>query len=171
MVNKEGTHGTTRSKAEAICTQGFRCGYGRGGSGVYFWHNNKYGIQLAKEWYQVHLDAGKYLHDLDNHCVIIIAKLITEDDEFLDLEDPSLKDKMAEILSAREVDNNNRAIASFYDAFIYQIETELGKKIKLLSLRVAPPKVDDSCYPIRFLGAPISYIARDNSCIHIQQIT
>ncbi len=163
-----GIHGTCQSIAHKIQSSNFKVSTGRGGSGVYFWRKGKFSGLLSFGWYQQLKDSGKFSGEPDDSYAGIEVELIVNDGEYLDLEDPDIKEELASLVVSKGIDSkaDRRKIANLYDAFVKTVEKNAGVSMKLLILRVAPPQ---NCpeYPIVALGAPISYIARDSTIINI----
>ncbi|TGL23147.1 hypothetical protein EHQ46_05785 [Leptospira yanagawae] len=163
-----GIHGTCQSIAHRIQSSNFNISTGRGGSGVYFWRKGNFSSLLSFGWYQQSKYNGKFSGESDDSYAGIEVELTINKGEYLDLEDPDIKEELASLVVTKGIDSkaDKRKIANLYDAFVKMVEKNAGVSMKLLILRVAPPQ---NCpeYPIAALGAPISYIARDSSIIKI----
>lgn len=175
MIEKKGTHGTSLPIAEKIQEEGFKLSSGRGGKGVYFWRKSKYSKELAIGWYQFRCSCEKYETD-NNTGAVIYVKMITAEDEVLNLENADIKDKITQILDELDLlpHPTDDEIAAVHDLFVEEIEKSLGKKIKILELRVGVPtsagKFFYHFYDMRALGAPICYISRDPDIIDIEKV-
>ncbi len=117
---------------------------GRGGTGVYFWAEGRYWKKLAIGWYKQSLAEGQYRRDKDNTGVIVYVILRVDESQYLDLEDPTLKDAIGELADAQRLAANpsKQQVAALFDIFIKEMEKEQEKTYNLLSIRVAPPKVE-----------------------------
>lgn len=166
-----GIHGTCQSIAQKIQSSNFKISTGRGGSGVYFWRKGRFSSRLSFGWYQQLKDRGKFSGEQDDSYAGIEVELIVNAGEYLDLEDPEVKEELASLIELKGIDSKSdkRMIANLYDAFVKMVEKNAGVSMKLLTLRVAPPQNFPE-YPISALGAPISYIARDSSIINITNV-
>jgi len=167
----EGSHGTSKSRAEKIDKQGFIPGLGRAGSGIYFWHKSHHYIPLAKGWYNQ--CYNKHLYDADDNksCVVIIVQLQAGEDEVLDMENHDMKDRIAALAEVRKIDATNfRRISALYDLFIKRMEDELESTFAILLIRVAPPdRTYYPEYPLNIVGAPLCCVARNKECIIIKE--
>ncbi len=175
MIQKKGTHGTCASYVEEIKEHGFKFSAGRGGTGAYFWRESKHSIKLAKAWYLFQMDRHNYDKVEDNNGAIIIVTITVDNEEFIDIEDTSVKDEFAELLESMGKLNNasDEDICGAWDMYITNIEQETGVKMKLLELRVGVPSTAKrffSFYSMKALGAPVCFIARDFECIKIENI-
>ncbi len=163
-----GTHGTTESNAKDIIKSNFYLNKGRGGTGIYFWRKNNYSYLLAKGWYEFYLKKNRYDNNGDNSFSYIEVKIDVDEQNFLDLELPELKDKIADITFARNLDRktNDEDIAALFDYFIKRLEEELNVKFYVWQLRVnAPYNLID--YPVNIIGNPICYVVNNNKIITI----
>lgn len=173
-MEKRGTHGTCFSRRTQIRFTGFRPGGGRGGSGIYFWAMGEYAKRLAEEWFRQEETAGSYRRDQDSKGVVLECAITFEkQEEFLDMEDHQLREgfiqlaKKLDLLSKKDV----KSLSKCFDAYLGWLERESGTAIKILALRVAPPRGWELWYPIQYAGAPLCYIARDPSKIGIVKET
>ncbi len=165
-----GTHGTIKSYAENIVKSGFNIRTGRGGTGAYFWRKNDYSIILAKGWYEFYLKKNKYDNENDKSFAYIEVKIDVNEQNFLDLEMPELKDRIANITFTRKLDRktSDSDIAALFDYFIKRLEEEMSSKFYVWQLRVnAPSENYDNKYPINILGNPICYVVNNNDLITI----
>ncbi|KJR43275.1 hypothetical protein MCHI_000833 [Candidatus Magnetoovum chiemensis] len=152
-----GSHGTSRSKYNAICREGFKLGSGRAGKGVYFWIENPLYLELAIDW-------CKFRGISDG--VIIIAEIKAEDTEYLDLEDIEYSNKILTICLEKRLNvKDNNVLEQLYNSYVEEIERELGINIKILTKKLAAPP--HSKYPMQ-MGAPLCCVVRDIGCIFIK---
>ncbi len=167
MSHLEGSHGTSRYRAEQIGKEGFKLSTGRGGKGAYFWRRSAYYRELAIAWFQQLKSERAFSGEPDVKCTVIYVEIEVPEDQVLDLEDPDVKDEIASLSTLRRMNpNNDKNIAALYDLYVTQIEKELKKAILVTIVRVAVPK-DLSEYPIKMLGAPLCFVARDSGVIRI----
>ncbi len=167
----EGSHGTSKSRAEKITKQGFIPGLGRAGSGIYFWHKSRYFITLAKKWHYQCSNKHHYDNDENKSCVVIIVELQADEDAILDMENPDMKDRIAELAEVKQIPLKNRhKIAALHDLFIKRMESALKTTFAIILIRVAPPdRVYYPEYPIDIMGAPLCCVARNNDCVTIKR--
>ncbi len=164
-----GTHGTIKGNIENISKSNFYLNKGRGGTGTYFWRKNDYSILLAKGWHDFYVNKNKYDKEIDNDFAYIEVKIDVDEQNFLDLELPELKDKIANITIANKLDRktNDDDIAALFDCFIKRLEEELNIRFYVWQLRVnAPYNLND--YPVNILGNPICYVVNNNELITIE---
>ena len=170
MEHLEGSHGTSSHRADQIKKEGFRVSTGRGGTGVYFWRKSAYYRELAIAWFKQEELEGRFSREPKSACAVIYVEMVVSPDQYLDLEDPDIKDKIDALSKQKNMNvNNSREIASLYDLFVGELEKELGAAIVVTIIRVAPPK-NFVEYPIRMLGAPLCFITRDPSVPRISRI-
>ena len=171
-IRLEGVHGTCKSRCARIRTGRFLLGSGRGGKGAYFWRKGHYSDVLARGWHVEQKDKGEYSKETEPLYCGLICALKVDESEFLDLDDEAILDKMSSVYSAqyrgRPPIIDTKEISAFHDAFIKDLEIEMSTKFKVLQKRVPPPQ-SKFCptYPLKVVGNPTCYIARDASCISI----
>ncbi|MDD2468573.1 MAG: hypothetical protein PHI97_31740 [Desulfobulbus sp.] len=174
VIVLEGSHGTTKSRADSIQATGFRMEGGRRGTGAYFWCEGAYAEYLAKSWWNFGLTKKIFKDDTDKTCSVISVQLQVQEDEFIDLEDKFLKNEIADLCLKNDLDSSakDEEISGFYDMFLSQLEKKLGKEFKVHESAVNTagstyfPK-----YPERILGPPHCYIVRDPNCIELLDIS
>ena len=163
MSHLEGTHGTSSHRAAQITREGFNLSTGRGGRGAYFWRRSGYYRELAIAWFKQLESEGAFSGESDQRCAVIYVAMEVADDQVLDLEDPDVKDEIASLSTQKRVNvNRDKDIAALYDLYVNEVEKELGKAVLVTIIRVAAPK-NFTEYPIKMLGAPICFIARDSN--------
>ncbi len=161
MEHLEGCHGTSAFRAHQIEKNGFKVSRGRGGTGIYFWRKSGYYRELAIAWFKQLEAQGTFRREPKVACAVIYVQIEVSNDQLLDLEDPDVKDQIETLSKQRHVDTSKDGeIAALYDLFVSELEKELGNSILVTIIRVAPPK-NYFGYPIKMLGAPICFIARD----------
>lgn len=167
-IIREGTHGTTASRASKIKENGFSCsGGGRVGKGAYFWRSGTFAERLAVSWYRKMSEEGHYWQDVDPACVVICAKFELKKSEFLDLELYENKQKLAALTERMNWRKPNEA-AKLYDALINAVQSGAGVKIRVLEVRVttAGPQYCNY-YPIEVVGLPLCLVAKDKDIVSI----
>lgn len=164
----ECTHGTTKSRADNIIKNKFEPRQGRAGTGVYFWRKNAYSVILANGWYSFYLNKNYYNDDIDKRFVYLNVKIDVNEDNFLDLEDPELKDRLSKIAIEQNLDRNTKEdiIIGLFDHFISNLEKELKIEFYVWQIRVNAP-YDCKEYPLSFLGNPLCYVAKNVDLITI----
>lgn len=161
----QGSHGTCQTFADGIRSSGFQRKPGLRGGGIYFWRRSKYWQRFAKSWYHQRLDAGIYPDA--SGCAVLIADLECAPAHYLDLADPDVRDRHAELIS-RMVGNSLdlQEISRAYDFIFGQIEFEARSRIKVIRVEVPPPsKQYTHYYNFKALGSVSCLIARDRDII------
>jgi len=139
---------------------------------VYFWRKGHYSDILARGWHVEQKDKGLYSDDPEKLYCGLVCVLKVDETEFFDLDDEVVVDKMSAVYSSqnrgRPPITDTGDISAFHDAFIKDLESELGKRFKVIQKRLPPPQ-PKYCpsYPVKVFAFPTCYIARDNSCISI----
>jgi len=167
-MDLKGTHGTTASCAEQIEKEGFKIFGGYRGTGIYFWRKNIYAEDLAIAWYLTSISQKHHSQDSDKRCTIISANISIDDDEFVSLESPNIKDNMAILFKKLGYADHINAI-KFYDEFFELLEMELDHSIKVVEIAYPAPRICQ-IYPRQTLSMPSCYIVRNADCISIQSI-
>lgn len=172
MMNLKGTHGTSVSRAESIRQNGFIITSGRGGKGAYLWRNSAYSDFLARAWHSQKYYDGDFNRDIDQECAIIHAVINVSENQFLDLEDPDIKDGLTHLAISKKIDlRNKKELSALYDSFVAEVEKQIMTKILTVQLRVATPKSEYvKNYPMAIAGLPLSYIVREPKIIEITEI-
>jgi hypothetical protein len=170
MLQLEGIHGTTVSRTKKIGKTGFLSAKGRAGSGIYFWRVGTYSRDLAVGWWRFQSEKGCYGGDNDTRCAMICVLLLVEDNEYLDLENPELKEQLAELTRQKKPQSGTASRAALYDLFIRMLEQKLKLKFRVIGVRVTPPPSRHCSYPEAILGWPFCFMVRDGACITIQRI-
>ncbi len=165
-IHRRGLHGTSKMSAESIKHSGFHVGTGRAGPGVYFWVDGPLSRDLAEGWFE-QIKSKAFRNEANPQCAVIEAELECDDHEHLDLEMQKFKSQMMLLAVKHDVDLDNDEGSSILHAMVIkQLESELGTKIKILEVRVAPPKKElVPRYKLKAYGAPLSYVVRDATCI------
>lgn len=140
-----GTHGTSRSKAEAIVAENsFKPTgpEGYSGSGIYFW---AYGQQidtakhLAELWWRASSQRGNYSTDKNKECAVISAQITDPGEpEYYDASTEEFRSSVASLatsLTCQEEFNLAEATATV----LAHIEKQIGKKILVLKALVKSP--------------------------------
>lgn len=169
ILNLKGTHGTTKTRYNKICSEPFNCHKeGDRGTGAYFWKDSPYSEDLAIAWYLSRMMSGIYSADIDKMCTVITACLSLHEDEFLNFESDEIKNSLLELIKAKGISDNRTNGAYLYDLFIELIEHKLGNPIKVFRVNVYPPK-KPRCYPGQLAGQAGCYVARTPECININE--
>ncbi len=174
LIVLQGSHGTTKSRADSIQTSGFKMGGGRRGTGAYFWCEGPFALYLAECWCKFGLAKNIYNDDKDKNCSVISVQLQVQDDEFIDLEDKFLKNEIANLCLKHNLDASTKdeEISGFYDMFLSQLEEKLGKEFKVHESAVnTAGSTHFPKYPEKVLGPPHCYIVRDSSCIELLKVS
>lgn len=168
MVELQGKHGTTRTRANNIRDIGFLLNDGIRGFGVYFWRENAYFRDLAIAWFVNARNLNNYKDDPDRRCAVISAAIVVGDDEWLDLNDPDVEDRILDICKKNDYVDTMYA-SKLYEEYYELVQEEMGAKIKLVQARVMPPKSAKN-WLRQAIGPAICYIVRDRTCITINNI-
>lgn len=162
-----GSHGTSLNRYRKILGSGFSLGSGRAGNGIYFWVESYLYLELAKAWFKYKNATGEYNDERKPECVVLIAEIKTNDTEYLDLEDMNFKNYIYQLGLEQKIDfYNAKDVARLHNLFITKMEQKLGHLIKMLTIRVAPPR--DYKYPIMAIGAPLCCVARTQDCVTVK---
>lgn len=174
MVEYDASHGTSKKRADQINTNGFKIkdGHGRYGSGIYFWRKSHHYINLAVGWFEYSKSNGDYGDEKNPVCSVIIANLIAEKNEILDLENDLFKDRIAKLTEARKIKGKDfKKISSLVDSFVRIIQEEMRTSFKIVLKKASPPP-QEFCpiYPFWVLGWPDCCIVKDVNCIKIIKV-
>ena len=169
MILHKGTHGTTKTRADAISCKGFEIFNTAPirGNGVYFWRDNAFGDELAKCWYKKQLRDGMYDSDALKTCSVIKVDIKVEEDQTINLEDPEIKDIILRTIADKGI-LSKKAICSVYDRYLECMERKLNKKIQLALTQVQAP--DSYIYPKKYINTAYCYVVRQIDCIFITAI-
>lgn len=182
MLILKGTHGTCATFASDIRQQGFRAGAGRRGNGSYFWgYSNTakdYAVCLAKAWWMyVKTETRQYQSARDTSCEVLNVTINVEEDNFLDLEEHTMKQKLVPFLNdiyKRTATKEHRDLAARgYDLFVKLVEKQRTKPIKVVHVTVNPPArkyFEHQCALSLPSEAcvPSCYVVKYNGCIVMQ---
>jgi hypothetical protein len=163
-----GVHGTTVSCANQIEQEGFRLSQGYRGKGAYFWRENTYAEDLAIGWYLTSISQKHHSKDTDKRCAIISISINVDEDEFVSLESPNIKDNIATLFKKGNHKDHMNAI-NFYEEFFEILELELNHPIKVVEIAFPAPR-NCQIYPRQALGMPITYVVRNTDCVSILSI-
>ena len=169
----KGTHGTSSFRAKAIQASKFIPTTGRAGLGVYFWKKTAFAERFAKDWHRDRLSEGLYGGEADQLCAVILADIVTNTDQYFDLEDPAFKEKLMTLIVEREAKGtkmDTAACVKLRTALLRRFEDHLGCKATVLQVALPPPKASGSWYLINPLGAPLCYLVIDPDCIKIETV-
>lgn len=138
MTNMEqiaGVHGTSRSRAANIVSEGFRSGLGMCGYAVYFFEYTRQGMERAKGYYRLAFERlGQYEQDDRDEAALILAQIFAEKQCIIDLDDPVLRDLLQSAWDAnrdRLHRDDHQAKNLFYDALLRRFETILQREFKV----------------------------------------
>jgi hypothetical protein len=170
MKQFKGIHGTTKSRTQDILKQGFAASQqSRRGKGAYFWaygREKRWAIGLAKSWWEYVRSQGSYSRDMDPSFSALDARLQAEEDEVLDLLEPSLREAVLDLSAKLNLDSRDeKKLSSLYEMFISELEKEMGVEYKILKAVVSAPK-GHSRQESFLVGEPVCYIARCLDCFY-----
>lgn len=135
MVELEGSHGTTQSRAQGIEAEGFNIGGDNYlGAGVYFFHRENDGTAFAYKWYCTAKGLGAYFPDEDDSCVVVHASIRCNSNNYFDVTHPTVLElyrKLSSVLTGRKftITQKNRIRDKWLKAF----ERRQGEQIKVLN--------------------------------------
>lgn len=164
MINREGSHGTSVTKAGKIFSIGFDEGDGLRGTGVYFWKKSKYYLQLAESWYKQSKEKGRYSGDFDSNLQIIICDFEVPNESFIDFNDDEFAEKIDDLVEKKGLRHsmNKKQFCALYDYFVTEYEKEANCKVMLTEAKVSAPDVMyRPYYNVNVLGLPKCLILRD----------
>ena len=168
MLKLIGIHGTTAFCADKIEKEGFRISQGYRGKGIYFWRKNAYAKDLAIAWYLTSMSQKHHSKDNDKRCAIISTSININNDEFISLESPIIKDNVAILFKKLGYADHINAV-KFYEELFEILEIELNHSIKVVEIAYSAPRLC-RVYPRQTLSMPLCYIVRNADCISIQSI-
>ena len=166
----EGTHGTTRSRAENIKRKGFRKSQGIYGPGIYFWRKFRYAEYLAEGWYKFYLnERSVFREDKDKRFALILVKINLREEEFFDFEDFTVQKRLAELVFSQKIEGDKKKIAQLYRLYLEVVEKEEAVKFKTFQVRVPLPRRSRYFpeYPIQAIGNPYCIVCLEPSRIEI----
>lgn len=175
MHTGTGSHGTTRSRADSICSSGFiPSEIGRKGSGVYFWYAEEIccdeARKLAVAWYESELKRGNYSSDQEQRCAVLWAELTCDEDNLLNLMNPAYRSYIRRLLEQHVVPMDKQLpediISSVHDVFIKQIAQK--KAVDIVLATVTAPKMSDKLKVA--VGEPFAYIVKNLECIRLNPV-
>lgn len=164
----EGVHGTSKSREERICAEGFNPHMGVRGEGVYFWRDNCFAEELAISWHKKCFQEGRYNQDSDSSCSVIKVNIDVDEDNFYNIDDPEFKDNILELLKQKGR-TSFKNMSKLYDIILFNLEQKISKKILvvLTSVNVPPSEV----FPRYYFNSADCYVVRDSKCITIKSCT
>ncbi|CAM8171837.1 TPA: hypothetical protein MBF47_003828 [Klebsiella pneumoniae] len=170
-----GSHGTCRSRAESILSEGFKTGTkGRRGDGAYLWYAEsvgcEYATQLAHHWFLSSVKRREFEGDGDQSEAILWGKVSAPPDEVLNLERPEFRDILRKALARHWTTINSKdpkekeaLVCSIHQMLIQGIETT--KPVGVVLATVTPPKMPDEL--AGYVGQPYALIVRNLSYLTI----
>lgn len=181
----KGTHGTCRSRSEAILMSGFKTSPGLRGSGTYFWaykadEQEEYCKKLAKAWWSYSNNRGSYATEPDKTCSVVFARFDVQPEDVLDLENLEIRERFiayykvthARLMGVEKATNeNDRQLSNIYDMFIRGLERLTDKKYPLVHVKVQRPKKIEDVLPLDVTGQPSCLVAKETACIKVERVT
>ncbi|NLW80517.1 MAG: hypothetical protein GXY42_02430 [Desulfovibrionales bacterium] len=142
MLELEGAHGTTASRAESISRSGFRLGsFALWGEGVYFFHRQPEGQDEAKKWYRKSLQSGSYNSDEDKSCIVIYAFIRLNEENFFDVLHPEVVpvyNRLLDEIRGRKYSSEQKNFIR--DKWLRGYEQIQGKPIKVFCSSIPVPE-------------------------------
>lgn len=187
-----GAHGTSQSRATSILNQGFEMKPGRIGIGAYFWTAIDDSVEclglarhLAQAWATNSHLAGQYQHDEDDTLAIVEVGIEVAEHEILPLDDPQMTFRLWSLLRRKlgerfsivtdadwakvNLGRHQAAIHGFIEAFILELEENMGEKFKVIFKSQGCPKYSDPVLP--YVGNHSCFAVRDASVIKSMNVT
>lgn len=178
-----GSHGTCRSRAESICSQGFRVDLaipGRQGCGAYFWEHGANAKGLAKllafHWYECCFSRGDFLKDDDQRRAALFVE-ISDEVEMLNFAEPHVEQGWKEYY--REAHQKSKAFITeterlkLREQYILFIEAEAEASIDVVRGFVRVPAKPDGTRgdsPIFVDDSQPILVARNPSVVSILEV-
>lgn len=179
-----GMHGTCRTFADTIVSNGFNQGIGRHGKGVYFWESSpeqflrNHSIKLSQYFAQDMKASGCYNAANDDTPTVLSTQLtLTDSNQFLDLEeneiDAMFKSFMLKsvdyLSSAKNISEAKRKSSIVFHKFIELVEKLKSVKINMIRVKTsAPQSFRAELNGIQFncgMDKQPCYVVRDNKII------
>lgn len=168
MLELQGTHGTTKTRARRIIEtkNPEPSQVGHLGSGFYLWRHDRFAYALAIGWCRQQKARGEYRNDPDPECTALVATLSVSKDEIVDLDDYEYRDLLSEFLADLGDIKDDIKRSDFFDSFVYFLEKLYGMNITLVQGRTIPPK-GKHCpeYPRLVLDNPIVFVVKNSKPI------
>ncbi|WP_337194430.1 hypothetical protein [Pseudomonas syringae] len=189
-----GTHGTSLSRAQQIDKDGFQAKPGRIGVGAYFWTaivDTEECLDLAKKlartWATKAEKGGQYAGDKERSLAIVEVDVEFEVHDVLSLDNPEMtfrlwsliREKLASLLGLRsetdwavaseKINKLQGEIHGFIEAFVLELEENLGRRFKVIFKSQACPKYSDPI--LHYIGNHSCFAIRDTSVIGSMNIT
>ncbi len=184
-----GTHGTSKSNAELILTQGFKAKPGRIGNGVYFWAMPEdsescraLGDALAIHWATKARNKRLYEGSQNQEIAIVKVKVDVNEENILGLDDPQLifplwhllNRKLGELIGTPFAGEwgSNKIDALKYEAelhgiiesFISDLEKNYGQPFKIVFKTQSCSGFNDPIAPI--IGNYCCFAIRDTDVVN-----
>lgn len=140
-----GTHGTSKSRADAIVDgKKFRpSSGGYVGHGAYFWayeSDEDYGVGLAKCWWALAHNTGEYKNDVDQACAVISAKIVRpKDEEFLDATQLFFREALFKVIRQKSLTVKNVPEVTAW--LIDEIQEQENKQFMVIKALVTTPRL------------------------------
>ena len=189
-----GTHGTSLSRAQQIEHSGFLTTPGRIGVGAYFWTAVvetedclELARRLARTWATKAEKGGQYASDKEKSLAIVEVEVEFEEQDVLSLDDPEMtfrlwslvREKLASLLGLKtesdwegasdKINKRQGEIHGFIEAFILELENNLGRRFKVIFKSQACPKLSDPV--LHYIGNHSCFAIRDTNVIGSMNIT
>lgn len=173
MLNLNGSHGTSNTRAQEIKESNFKIQHGKlFGDGVYFWCESSFSSDLAIGWYKFCYAKGKYNSDEDKSCAIILVGIEIDESEFLNFEADDIKKQLRDFALKNNINIQNKIkLAKIIKLFLEELKNEEGRYIKVFNKKVSPPPFQ-YCpqYSYKLLGYPDCLVCLAIDYIQINEI-
>jgi hypothetical protein len=179
-----GMHGTCRTFADKIVSNGFNQGVGRHGTGVYFWESSlesylrNHSIRLSQYFAQDMKAKGYYKAANDDTPTVLSTQLtLTDSNQFLDLEEYEINAMFKAFMlkstdylnSAKNTSDAKRKSSIVFQKFIEIVEKCKSVKINMIRVKTsAPQSFRNNLNEIQFncgMDKQPCYVVRDNKII------
>ncbi|WP_272670860.1 hypothetical protein [Providencia sp. PROV147] len=184
-INVIGCHATSKTYADSILRSGFRSGAGRKGTGVYFWHADKFKCPIAEllcdGWYEQQFIRKKFSKCPDQSEAIIWCDISYDEDNYLNFDTPEIRNGLSQLIDSysEEIESYEnegkhyralRLISDLHNVFIESLSEDEGRDISVIRASVPYPAGFIEKDPrIRYKSNPFSYIVKKMEHIKIRK--
>lgn len=184
-INVIGCHATSKTYADSILRSGFRSGPGRKGTGIYFWHADKFKCPIAEllcdGWYEQQLSKGKFDRCINEDKAVIWCDISCNQDNYLDFDTPEIRNGMSQLIDKysdeiERYENEGKhykahsLVSSLHNIFIESLGEEEGRDISVIRAAVSYPSGFLEKDPrLRYKSNPYSYIVKKMEHIQIRK--
>lgn len=144
----QGTHGTSRSKADSIIDQQSFIPTGDNGHvgpGIYFWaiegNDDRIARHLAQAWWKKYLDEERYKDDANTDFAVVKAHFIQPNEpEYCDASTQDFRNSVLSLAPSLSDPPKSFDVPTAIATVINKLEAAAGKKILVLKALVQTPQ-------------------------------